>query len=254
MNLLVASQIMIIPGTHTQDIPNNMLAFFDQEACPEGWTRSEIPGRSLLDRGNYIGSRSDGVMESVVFPFGNKGGEVSHKMTIEEMPSHPHPASPAGTFFASGGSMGETWGIACGGCFGGGVGRIDSTGAAGNSQPHNNMPPYYVATLCRKTAENKIRDLIVKVSELNFAVEELKRESKVPGPAGPQGAVGVPGIAGKDGAPGPTPMTLPSGQTGPTLQGVENPYLAIAGLVVGIAGTFLNGVGVCILFLRSERH
>jgi hypothetical protein len=112
------------------------------------------------------------------------------------------------------------------------------------------MPPYYVATLCRKTAENTIRDLIAKVSELNFAVEELKRGSKVPGPAGPQGAAGVPGIAGKDGAPGPTPMTLPSGQTGPTLQGAENPYFAIAGLVVGIAGTFLNGVGVCILFLR----
>jgi hypothetical protein len=93
MNLLVVSQIMIIPGAHAQDIPNNMLAFFDQEACPEGWTRAEIPGRSLLDRGNYIGSRSDGVIESVVFAFGNKGGEVSHKMTIEEMPHHTHPTS-----------------------------------------------------------------------------------------------------------------------------------------------------------------
>jgi hypothetical protein len=250
MNLLVASQIMITPGAHAQDIPNNMLAFFDQEACPEGWTRAEIPGRSLLDRGNYIGSRSDGVIESVVFAFGNKGGEVSHKMIIEEMSSHTHPASPAGSFFASQGSMGESGGLRVGGEFSGGVGRIGSTGAAGNSQPHNNMPPYYVATLCRKTAENTIRDLIVKVSELNLAVEELKRESKVPGPAGPQGAVGVPGIAGKD---GPTPTTLPSGQTGQTLQGVENPYLAIAGLVVGIAGTFLNGVGICVLFLR-EKH
>ena len=224
MNLLVASQIMITPGAHAQDIPNNMLAFFDQEACPEGWTRAEIPGRSLLDRGNYIGSRSDGVIESVVFAFGNKGGEVSHKMTIEEMPSHVHPssaASPSGfivTGISDGFRLTGSSFLTVGGYDGSpSFGQIGSTGAAGNSQPHNNMPPYYVATLCRKTAENTIRDLIVKVSELNLAVEELKRGSKVPGPAGPQGAVGVPGIAGKDGAPGPTPMTLPSGQNGPTI-------------------------------------
>ena len=90
---------------------------------------------------------------------------------------------------------------------------------------------------------------------MNFAEEVVKRGSKVPGPAGPQRAAGMPGIAGKNGAPGPMPMPLPSGQNGATLQGVENPEAyVIAGLVVGIAGTFLNGVGVCILFLRSERH
>jgi hypothetical protein len=199
-------------------------------------------------------------------------------MTIEEMPSHEHDASPAGNFWSTGILNGFRLTLHANG-YGGSpsFGEMGRTGAAGNSQPHNNMPPYYVATLCKKTGENTIRDLIVKVSELNLAVEQLKRESKVPGPAGPQGAVGVPGIAGKDGeskvpgpagpqgavgvpgiagkdgAPGPTPMTLPSGQTGPTLQGVENPYLAIAGLVVGIAGTFLNGVGICVLFLR-EKH
>ena len=91
---------------------------------------------------------------------------------------------------------------------------------------------------------------------MNFAEEVVKRGSKVPGPAGPQGAVGSPGVpgnAGKDGAPGSTPVSLPSGQNGPTLQGVENPdAYVIAGLVVGTAGAFLNGVGVCILFLRRD--
>jgi hypothetical protein len=183
-------------------------------------------------------------------------------MTIEGMPSHVHPssaASPSGfivTGISDGFRLTGSSFLTVGGYDGSpSFGEIGSTGAAGNSQPHNNMPPYYVATLCKKTAENTIRDLIVKVSVLNLAVEELKRESKVPGPAGPQGAVGMPGIAGKDGEStvsgpagpqgamgvpgiagkdGPTPMTLPSGQNGPTLQGAENPYLAIAGLVVGI--------------------
>jgi hypothetical protein len=95
MKVLVLSQIMIFPGANAQDIPTNMLALFDQEECLHSWTRAEIPGRSFIDRGNYIGSRSDGVMESVVFPFGIKGGEISHLMTIQELPSHQHPAGPA---------------------------------------------------------------------------------------------------------------------------------------------------------------
>jgi len=239
---------MIFPGAHAQDIPTNMLAHFDQEECPHGWERAEIPGRSLLDRGNYIGSRSDGVMESVVFPFGTKGGEASHLITIAEVASHRHDAGQAGSFFASQGSMGESWGLKVGGEFSGGVGRIGYTGAAGNSQPHNNMPPYYVATLCRKKAENVISDLIVKVSELNIAVEELKRGLKSlgpQGPAGPQGTPGVPGNAGKDGAPGKDGA---SSSGGPLIENSDT--YAIAGLVVGIAGAFLNGVGVCVLFLR----
>ena len=200
---------MIFPGAHSQDIPTNTLAFFDQEECPHAWTRAEIPGRSLIDRGNYIGSRSDGVMESVIFPFGIKGGETSHLMTIQELPSHPHPAGPAGNFWTTGGVFNSN-GVRLTlhpNAYGGSpsFGEISYTGAAGNSQPHNNMPPYYVATVCRKKEENVIGDLIVEVSELNFAVEELKRGSKASGPAGPQGAVGTPGVpgnAGKDRAPG----------------------------------------------------
>jgi len=111
MNLLASSQIMIFPGAHAQDIPTNMLAFFDQEECPHGWERADIPGRSLLDRGNYIGSRSDGVIESRVFPFGNKGGEMSHLTTIEESPSHEHPAADGGNFWTTGGVYPNTGGV-----------------------------------------------------------------------------------------------------------------------------------------------
>jgi hypothetical protein len=228
MNLLVSSQIMIFPGAHAQDMPSNMLAFFDQEECPHGWTRAEIPGRSLLDRGNYIGSRSDGVMESVVFPFGTKGGEASHLITIAELASHGHGAWPAGSFFASQGSMGESWGLRVGGEFVGGVGRIGYTGAAGDSQPHNNLPPYYVATLCRKKVDS---DAV-----------------GTPGVPGNAGKDGTPGVPGKDGAPGQNGVTGAPGQNGPP--GENSDTYAIAGLVVGVAGTILNGVGVCVLFLR----
>ena len=257
MNLLVSSQIMIFPGAHAQDIPTNMLAFFDQEECPNGWERADIPGRSLLDRGNYIGTRLDGVIESRVFLFGNKGGEMSHLTTIEELASHKHSAADGGNFWTTEGVYRNSGAritlhpYSYGGSPS--FGEKGETGAAGNSQPHNNMPPFYVATLCRKKAENVIShgDLIVKVSELNIAVEELKRELKslgLQGPAGPQGAVGTPGVpgnAGKDGAPGKDGVSSSGGPP------IENSYTStIASLVVGIAGAVLNGVGVCVLFLR----
>ena len=267
---------MTFPGAGEQDIPNNMLAFFDQETCPEGWTRGEIPGRSLLDRGNYIGSRLDyigsrlGVTESAVFPFGNKGGEMSHVITIAELASHEHPGPPSGGFWITGQSYDNRITLHPYAYDGSpSFGEIGSTGVAGNSQPHNNLALYYVVTLCRKTAENVISDLIVKISELNFAVEELKRGSKVEGPAGPQGAVGAPGVpgnAGKDGAPGQNGPTVPQGAVGasgvPGNAGkdeaqVQNGPLSensdtyvIVGLAVGITGAFLNGVGVCVLFLK----
>ena len=259
MNLLVTSQIMTFPGSRAQDIPNNMLAHFDQEACPEGWTRAEIPGRSLVDRGNYIGSRLDGVTESAVFPFGHKGGEMSHPITIAELALHDHPGPPSGGFWITGHSYGSRITLhpyAYGGSPS--FGEIGSTGAAGNGQPHNNMSPYYVATLCRKTAENVISDLIVKVSELNLVVEELKKGSKVEGTAGPQGAVGAPGVpgnAGKDGAPGQNGPSGPYGAVGaPGVPGNagkdEEPVYVVVGLAVGITGAVLNGVGVCVLFLK----
>ncbi len=132
--------------------------------------------------------------------------------------------SPPGYFFGNGLVHG---GLQHGGEWWGGVGgRISCTGATGNSLHHINLPPYYVATLCRKKAENTISDLIIKVSALNFAADERKRGSKVPRPAGPQCAVGttaVPGNARKDGA---------SGQNGRPIENSDT--FAIAGLVVGV--------------------
>lgn len=86
------------------------------------------------------------------YELGEMGGEPSHTLTYPEMPAHSHAVQAAGV--ASGGSSaspgGGTWASSTARdniysdaapdtpMAGGNI----SIGAAGNSQPHNNMQPY----------------------------------------------------------------------------------------------------------------
>ena len=80
---------------------------------------------------------------------GNIGGEATHKLTIDEMPSHTHtlyidakgttiPAWWTRHLFVQNDSPHEA--------------QPNNLTSTGNSQPHNNMPPYLVVNMWKRTA------------------------------------------------------------------------------------------------------
>lgn len=84
------------------------------------------------------------------YTLGDSGGEATHTLTVNEMPSHSHDA-----LIHSGGSQGTTgfMGISNGNntstLVGGSTFGIENKGG---NQPHNNMPPYLVVSMWKRVS------------------------------------------------------------------------------------------------------
>ena len=111
-------------------------------------TWEQVQGRFLLG-------------QSSSYAAGSTGGEATHTLTEAEMPKHVHKLSLNWT---SGGSAstsgGEPWAIEMTSGTGDGVGTwpygtdsgASGFGYTGNSQAHNNMPPYLSVYIWKRTA------------------------------------------------------------------------------------------------------
>ena len=103
-----------------------------------GGTWTQIKDRFLLGAGSS-------------YTAGNTGGEATHKLTVDEIPAHTH------TIKSGYGDIDSTsydsyryqyWGHTSNGWKSGNLGA----GSTGGGQAHNNMPPYYVVYIWRRTA------------------------------------------------------------------------------------------------------
>lgn len=82
------------------------------------------------------------------YQLGSTGGEATHKLTINELPSHTHNAS-AGQFIST--SPNVTPGTLM--SFDSGQYKrysMNSTSSTGGSKAHNNMPPYLVVSIYKR--------------------------------------------------------------------------------------------------------
>ena len=97
-----------------------------------------------VDPSTYFGGKWEQIKDRFLLCCGSKysagstGGEATHKLTINEMPSHTHDQRSRGSdsnIASRGSDIGAEF-------LGSSSNSIGTTFATGGSQAHNNMPPY----------------------------------------------------------------------------------------------------------------
>lgn len=102
-----------------------------------GGTWEQLENRFLLGAGSSYNA-------------GATGGEATHTLTTSEMPAHTHKSGNNSGHYAFGGGSTAT-GPASGSGYATSLASIDS-GSAGSGGAHNNMPPYLVVYMWKRTA------------------------------------------------------------------------------------------------------
>ncbi len=126
-------------------IPKGLVSMWTGTTAPSGWalcdggTYTAIDGTQLVApdlRGRFVLGSGQGA-NLTARTNGQTGGAETHTLTVAEMPTHSHynlgVTNYGGGDFTGGVRLGDwgTW-------------SANPAFNTGGSQPHNNMPPYYV--------------------------------------------------------------------------------------------------------------
>lgn len=129
------------------------ISAFNSESCPAGWRNyTEADGRFLIGTG-YFDTIHNGVVR---YKVGDKGGEVKHKLVLDEMPAHTHfapsiehicQACHYNLGLSHVGSGTSYWAM--------NQSNKLTTGETGAGVPHENRPSYYAVKFCIKGSDEK---------------------------------------------------------------------------------------------------
>ena len=92
---------------------------------------------------NYFGGTWEPIKDTFLlacgdtYAAGTTGGEATHKLTVEEMPSHNHGYIRSRLFFSDPSGQNAI-------AYNNNIGQaiVAATNSTGGNKPHNNMPPY----------------------------------------------------------------------------------------------------------------
>lgn len=133
-------------------VPIGLVAIWGKPASqiPEGWEEyTPLSGKMPIgvDK-DYVRDYWWHAEDYKLQKLNHSGGELSHIMTIDEMPAHNHKQGSEAlhNLYGGGNLVGlRTWGYATAN----NAYIQQNTSATGNNKPHNNMPPYRVVEFIR---------------------------------------------------------------------------------------------------------
>lgn len=118
-------------------VPSGFIGMWSGAVVPNGWTLCDGTNGTPDLRGRFVlGSSESHAM-------GENGGSEEVTLTIEQMPRHYH-SIPYSLVVSQGGSNRTS------SLVGSTNANVESSSYSGSSQPHSNMPPYYVLAYIMK--------------------------------------------------------------------------------------------------------
>lgn len=115
-----------------------------------GGTWAQINGRFLIGTGTPENNDDGTSPGSYNYAAGSTGGEATHKLTVNEMPSHNHAINAS--YSNPGSSSSNNGKLLAGDNNNGWLWNHATTSYSGDGAAHNNMPPYLAVYMWQRTA------------------------------------------------------------------------------------------------------
>lgn len=122
-------------------VPTGMITMWSGSVVPDGWALCDGQNGTPDLRGRFVlGASTD-------HSLGTSGGSETVALTIDQIPEHSHTLS----YNTAPNSVLDGYGDVLKGFAEFDPDGYSSTDEAGGSEPHSNMPPYYVLAYIMKT-------------------------------------------------------------------------------------------------------